>query len=580
MKRRLATILVCDVVGFSRLMEADEEGTAVRMRSCRTIADIEITKADGRLFKSMGDAVLAEFASPINAVRCAVSIRDALSLTEREQIEPFYLRFGLHLADVLVEGEDLIGDGVNLAARIQQSAEPGAIHVSGSLFEQIRRTSPYSFKDIGTKNFRNITEPVQVYLLTGESGSHRYQIAPSHPQPHEPKRPNSLAIMPLQTSLGDEDQEYLAEGFAEDLVFELGRFHKLFVTALSATQSLANDGTDPRRAGDLLGVRYVLSGAIRKLGPRVRLSLSLTETDKGTVVWSERLSPTFDELVDGLEYLVSQIASTVLGRIEESEISAARRMRPESMTAYEFHLRGLEHHRLGGVTDDNYREAVSWFQRAIDADPNYARPYAMLTCSGSNLPEFDLKEGIRHIERAMELDPNEPEAHRIMGSILQHLDDFDAARSHVEKALSLSPSDAYIMAKSANFFSGCGEAERSLELLDHAAKLDPFLPIWCAEERLIALYGLGRFEEAIEFGITLPFQTRHSRIYRAASLVAQRDVGGARRVIEEGLLAAPELTIQYIEVSLHYRDRAEKNLLIDRLVEAGLPRFNSVSEAS
>src|SRR5829696_237767 len=172
---RLAAILVADVAGYSSLMEADEEGTAARMAACRSIADSEIAKEDGRLFKAMGDALLAEFASPINAVRCAVGIRDALVLAEQAQDRPLTMRFGLHLADVMVDGDDLIGDGVNLAARIQQAAEPGAIDLSGSLFEQIRRTSPYAFEDRGEQSFRNIAEPVRVYRLRDEIRRHPYQ---------------------------------------------------------------------------------------------------------------------------------------------------------------------------------------------------------------------------------------------------------------------------------------------------------------------------------------------------------------------------------------------------------------------
>ncbi|MEW9922512.1 adenylate/guanylate cyclase domain-containing protein [Marimonas sp. MJW-29] len=571
MERRLATILVADVSGFSRLMEIDEEGTAARMRDCLSMTQTEIAKTNGRLFKTMGDAILAEFSSPMNAMRCAISIRDTLASNEQYQAEPLKLRFGLHLADVMVEGEDLIGDGVNVAARIQQAAEPGEIFVSGSVFDQIRRTTPYSFRDLGKQNFKNISEAIRVYCVTGEAGSHRFQVAPTRLQPQTEKRPHSLAVLPLVTSSNDEDQQFLADGFTEDLVFELGRFRKLFITALSATRTLLESDKDPRRVGELLGVRYVLNGSIRKMGSRVRLSLTLTETDGGTVVWSERLNPGFEELLDGLEDVVSRIASTLLGRIEETDISAARRKKPESMNAYELHLRGLEHHRLGGVTDENYREAVKWFGRAIEADPSYARAQAMYTCSGANLSDFDLEEGIKRIERALESDPNEPEAHRIRASIFQYQGKFELARPHVEKALELSPNDPFIRAKSANFYSSCGEAKRSLEHLDAAERLDPFLPVWCVEERLIALYVLGRFEEAVDFGIKLPFQTRRSRIYRAASLVALDKLEAARAVITEALKAVPELTTEYVEMGEHYADRSVKDTLIDRLMRAGLP---------
>jgi adenylate cyclase len=579
MKRRLAAILVADVAGYSSLMEADEEGTAARMAACRANADAEITKADGRLFKTMGDALLAEFASPMNAVRCAAAIRNAMVLAEQGQDRPLTMRFGLHLADVLVEGDDLIGDGVNLAARIQQAAEPGAIDLSGALFEQIRRTSPYAFDDRGEQNFRNIAESVHIYRLRGEMRRHPSQITHTQAAPRPAKRAHSLAVMPFGVPAGNEDQEFLAEGIAEELIFELGRFRKLFVTSRLATRAIEGTQANPQSVGERLGVRYLLTGTIRQLGSGVRVSLSLTETETGTVVWSDRLSRPLDELIDQIDDLVSRIASTVLGRIEESEIATARRLKPESMTAYEFHLRGLEHHRLGGVTDDNVRKAIDWFKRAIEADPNFARPHAMLTCAWSHLSDFDLGEGTRHVERALELDPNEPEANRIMGSIKLGSNEFEASRQYHEKAMSLSPSDAYIKGRSAAFYNFAGEPDRALHLLDEAEELDPFLPVWCIEERVVSLYALGRLEEALAAGRALPFQTRRSRLYRAASRLALGDLDRARQIIAEALAATPDLTTDFIQRGECYRDSTMKRLLIDRLAEAGLPRPAAVAPA-
>jgi adenylate cyclase len=580
MQRRLTAILVADVTGYSGLMERDEEGTAARMSACRAIVDAEIAKTEGRLFKAMGDAVLAEFASPINAIRCAVGIRNALAVAEQNNEQPLTMRFGLHLADVLVEGDDLIGDGINLAARIQQAADPGTIDLSSALFEQIRRTSPYDFEDRGEQSFRNITEPVRVYRLRGEMKRHRFQLSHTQAAPKLAKRPFSLAVMPFEVAAADEDQHFLAEGIAEELLFELGRFRKLFVTSRSATRALEGTRADPQSVGERLGVRYLLTGAIRQLGPRVRLSLTLTETEAGTVVWSDRLSLPVNELLDQVDDLVSRIASTVLGRIEESDIQTARRLKPESMTAFEFYLRGLEYHRLGRITDENLREAMNWFKRAIEADPNFARPHAMLTCSWSNLPDFDLAEGTRYVERALALDPNEPEAHRIMGSIKMGSSDFDASRLHHEKAMALSPSDAYIKSRSAAFYVFAGEPEKALALLDEAEQLDPFLPAWCVEERIAALYAAGRFDEAEAAGRALPFQTRRSRLYRAASRVALGDLNGARQIVVEALAAAPDLTTDYIERMEYYRDDEVKRQLVDRLIAAELPRSAPVAHVA
>ena len=225
----------------------------------------------------------------------------------------------------------------------------------------------------------------------------------------------------------------------------------MFVTSRSASETLVASGPDPVSVGERLGVRYVLSGSIRSLGPRVRLSLSLSETENGGVVWSDRLSFAFDDLIQQLDELVSKVAATVLGRIEQTDIAAARRLRPESMSAYEFHLRGLEFHRLGGVTDENLENALAWFEQAIEADPNFSRPRVMWVCARSNLPDFDWDDGEKRTQRALELDPNDPEANRVMGSILMHRGAFDAARQYHEKAMAMSPADAYIRARSAAF---------------------------------------------------------------------------------------------------------------------------------
>ena len=572
MNRRMAAILVADIVGYSALMEADEEGTARCLADCRNRIAAEIAKYDGRLFKAMGDAVLVEFASPINALRCAADIRSALFLTNQGDNQPFRMRFGLHVADVLVDNDDLIGDGVNLAARIQQAADPDAIDISGALFEQIRRNSPFAFDDRGEQTFRNIVEPIRIYRLRGEIKRHVYQIAPTQPTPVRAKRPYSLAVMPIEATAGSEDKQYLADGITEELIFELGRFNRLFVISRTATRAFAETAYSPQTVGERLGVRYVLSGAIRQFGAQFRLSLSLSETDAGAVVWSDRVTENFENLVIQLDKLTSRIASTVLGRIEESDIAAARRLKPESMTAYEFHLRGLEYHRLGGVVDENLREATRWFERAIEADANFARPRAMWVCARSGLPEFDEADGVRRTQRALELDPNDPEANRVMGSILMHRGAFDASRECHERAMALSPSDAYIKARSAAFYNFAGEPEHALKLLNEAAELDPFLPVWCVEERVAVLYNLGRFREAIEAALRLSFQTRRSRLYRAAAHAALGETDRACDVVTEAIASAPDLTTEYVEAQEFYQDRAIKGRLIDMLVCAGLPK--------
>ena len=271
------------------MMEADEDGTARQLAACRRVVDREIAMCDGRMFKAMGDAMLIEFASPISALQCAVAIRAALASKEEADLSGFRMRFGVHLADVLIQGEDLLGDGINLAARIQQSADPDTIDISATLFEQIRRNSPFAFDDRGEQVFKNIAEPLRIYRLRGTAERGPYQIASTQLSPVKPKRPCSIAVTRFETALDYEDQRHLTDGLVEELIFELGRFKRLFVSSRSAAYALGTGPVEPRVVGEKLGVRYILTGTLRRAGSRTRLGLSLCETDAGGVVWTDRI---------------------------------------------------------------------------------------------------------------------------------------------------------------------------------------------------------------------------------------------------------------------------------------------------
>ncbi len=242
------------------------------------------------------------------------------------------------------------------------------------------------------------------------------------------------------------------------------------------------------------------------------------------------------------------------------------------MTAYECYLRGLDYHRRGDVTDQNVRQALDWFEKAIDADPNFARAQAMWVCSASWLPEYDWNDGRARTARALELDPNDAESNRIMGAILMKERKFDAARPYHKKAIELAPHDAYVIGRCAAFHVFAGEPEEALELLEQAEQLDPFLPAWITEERIAANYCLERHRAVLEASASLPFQTRRSRLYCAASLVALDDLEAARSLISEALSENPTLTQSYFQTGETYQNREILKQLIARLEQAGLPR--------
>jgi adenylate cyclase len=442
MKRRMAAIMVGDVVGYSSMMERAEERTAERLESCQALISEKVALLDGRIFSTAGDATLAEFPSAINALRCAVEIRSGLAGADVGDHEPMKMRFGLHLTDVVVRGDDLLGDGINLATRIEQSAEPDSIHVSSVLFDQVRRNSPFVFEDLGKQMFKNISEPIRVYRVRGEMGGHRLQSAPTRTRSMRERRPWSIAVLPFQTAGDGEDQRFLAEGLTEELILELARFRRLSVSSRSASFALNGSQLDPATIGDALAVRYVLQGHVRRIGDQIRIALTLSETEAGSVVWSDKIMRPFDELIDVLDETICKIAATVVGRVEDTV--AARRKMPENMTAFECLLRGIDHHRLGGVTDDNAREAVKWFSKAIEADPTYAGAYAWRACSAQWLADCDYEQAERDALRALELDPCDAEANRVMGCLELVKGNFGQAKARILRAMELNASDAYI----------------------------------------------------------------------------------------------------------------------------------------
>lgn len=570
MQRRLATILVADFVGSTSAMECDEEGAVARLVACRDVVAGTISDHDGRVFNTAGDAVLAEFSSPVNALRASVEARNAIAgvpgATARD------MRFGLHLADVMVVGEDLLGDGVNVAARLQSSAEAGAIDITEVVHDHVRRVSPWRFDDIGERIFKGVSEPIRVYRVGAAVDRHRFQPAPTREAlPSTGVQPNSVAVVPFSCHLSaDQDQLFLAEGLTDDLTLELGRLKALFVSSRSASTVLTT--RDPVEIGRMLGVHYVVAGSVRKLGAQVRLNISLAETVHGRIVWSDRIQRSFEEIFDVIDEITARVAATVAGRIEQAELAAARLKRPENMSAYEYYLMGLEHHRLIGVADVHIDEAMRWFEKSMKADASFARPVAMHVCAWASLPSFDLERAEKQMAHALELDPTDPESHRIMGSIKMMRGDFTASRRHHERALELAPNEAYVVGRCGAFYTWVGEPERALRLLDRAETLDPFIPVWIAEERVAALYVLGRYDEMFAFARALPFQTRRTLIFRMAARIARGEPERARELALQALALDPRLSAEYIPAQEFFQDRSIIDELVERAVAAGLPR--------
>ncbi|MBT8365223.1 MAG: adenylate/guanylate cyclase domain-containing protein, partial [Deltaproteobacteria bacterium] len=348
LKRKLAAILSADVVGYSRLMGNDEESTIRTLTIYRSAMTVLIQQHRGRVVDAPGDNLLAEFTSAVDAVTCAVEIQRELAERNAELTDErkMHFRIGVNVGDVVEEEDRIYGDGVNMAARVQEAAEADSVFVSQSLFEQVKRQSPYRFEDLGLHSLKNISEQIRLYKVIGDMPAYRFASRPSKKHASAAEiREASIAVLPFEISGGDEDQQYFADGLTDDIIVELARFKKLLVISRSASSAYVTQSIDANQVGRELGVKHILKGKVRRSGNQVRISVRLINVKSGEHLWAERFDRPFDDLFEILDELVSRIVGTIVGRVEAADMAEARRKRPEDRTAYDCLLRGLEHLR-------------------------------------------------------------------------------------------------------------------------------------------------------------------------------------------------------------------------------------------
>ncbi len=341
MERKLAAILAADVVGYSALMERDEAGTFDRLQAGRKeLFEPEIEKRHGRIFKLMGDGLLAEFGSVVNAVECAVSLQRGLAernanVAENERIE---VRIGVNLGEVIIEGEDCYGEGVNIAARLEQLAEPGGICISGKVAREVEKKLAFTFESMGEQQVKNIAEPVRAYrVIIG--GSAPPMLAKPLALPSKP----SVAVLAFTNMSGDPEQEYFADGLVEDLITSLSKMPGIFVIARNSTFAYKGKAADIRQVAKELGVRYVLEGSVRKAANRLRITGQLVEGTDATHVWADKFEGAIEDIFDLQDRLTESIVGAIEPSIRRAEIERARRKRPDNLDAYDLYLRALPH---------------------------------------------------------------------------------------------------------------------------------------------------------------------------------------------------------------------------------------------
>ena len=580
MERRLVTIMAADVVGYSTRMELSESETIRQLSTLTQMISEQVVRHNGRVFSRAGDGFLSEFPSPVMAVQAGFEIQRILFASGEEDRNRFQLRIGIHLADAVVDGQDLLGDGVNIAARVEGLAEPGSVLITQNVFDQVKRTAKLRFEDLGERSLKNISESIRLYRVVGELENHSYitgqttNLGDSARQLDGPANPHSLAVVPFANLGGDPEREYFSDGFSEDLITELARFHQIFLISRNASFALKGHNVDRQQMGKELGVAYCLEGSVRKLGSRIRITCQLTDTQTGDHVWAEKYDCKLEELYDVQDDIAASIVSMVAGRIELQARVAAKRKKPADMLANDCLMRGLEHHRLGGVTREALEKALHWFDLAIEKDPGFARAYAWRSCALSSLADWTGQDVWNDIldssRRGLELDDGDAECHRIAGAISLQGRDYDQAEYHFRRALELNPNHAYVLGRMGALYNFLGDGEMALKYQLRAKQLDPFLPAYCRELEAVAYYILGKYADTVAVVAQLSRATRIAAAYRVAAYRHLNDPAGLKRAVCDLRIIDPDFTINRFLATEYYKDQRLLSQLRDDLRTAGL----------
>ena len=478
-ERRLTAILAADVAGYSRLMGADEEGTLSKLKAHRlALVDPKITEHRGRIVKTTGDGLLVEFASVVDAVRCAVDVQRGMiernaDVPQGNRVE---FRIGINVGDIIIEDEDIFGDGVNIAARLEALAEPGGICVSGRVEEDVHGKLDTAFEDIGEQQLKNIARPVRVYRARPGGTVN----APAHPVLSLPDKP-SIVVLPFQNMSGDPEQEYFADGVVEEITTALSRFKTVFVIARNSSFTYKGKAADVKQIGRELGVRYVLEGSVRKAANRVRITAQLIDAASGVHLWADRFDGAVEDIFDLQDQVTTSVVGAITPTVEQAEIGRAVLKPTESLDAYDHYMRGLASQYQW--TSEATNEALRHYYKAIELDPKFALAYALATCCYGwrkmngwvTDPAREITETKRLAERATQLGQDDAMALCWSGGALVFVvGEVDEGVALIERALRLNPNlmDAWLSSGFAKL--SLGEWDMAIDHFAHAMRLSPF----------------------------------------------------------------------------------------------------------
>jgi adenylate cyclase len=579
-ERKLAAILAADVVGYTRLMGADEAGTLERLKSLRKdLVQPNITERSGRIVKIMGDGLLAEFPSVVEAVLCAVDIQQEVAgrepdLSEEQRIA---LRIGVNLGDVIVEGSDIYGDGVNIAARLEGLAEPGGICLSGDAYRQAKGKVGVGFEDLGEQDLKNVAEPVRVYRVAvdGAAAATAPPAKDAMPLPDKP----SIAVLAFENMSGDPEQDYFADGLAEDIITELSRESELFVIARNSSFAYKGQAKDVTQIGRELGVGYVLEGSVRKGAGRIRLTAQLIDARTNRHVWAQRYDRDFEDVFAVQDELTGAILNSLLHEFRDIESTRALEQAPTDLDAYDHMLRAWA--LFYRYDRENIEAARHEAEAALALEPRYALALVNLAWyhiysygEWSDDPEQSLILAHQAAQNAVSANGRDFWGYATRGFVELFQHRHDRALASLERAVALGPNNADSRALHASVLAFSSEARDAADEMDLAVRLNPHFPDWYALIIGQVYFAAGRHQEAIvllEDVLDRGTDLTEARLLLAANYAATGRDDDARRQIAALLQGHPDANVSHAVRQSPYRKREDLERYLTLLRGAGLP---------
>lgn len=588
-ERRLAAILSADVKGYSRLMGEDEVATVRTLTAHREIMSALIREHRGRVVDSPGDNLLAEFVSVVDALACAVSVQQALKERNAElpSSRRMEFRIGINLGDVIVEGERIYGDGVNIAARIESLAEAGGICISGTVYDQVETKLALHYNYLGEQSVKNIAKPVRVY----RAQPHLDVFSPSPSQIEQEEKPPSLpieelsfpdkpsiAVLPFVNMSSDSEQEYFSDGITEDIITDLSKISGLFVISRNSVLSYKGTAVKPEQVSKELGVRYLLEGSIRKAGNRVRITAQLIDATTGYHLWAERYDRNLEDIFAVQDEVTQKIVLALKVQLTEGERQRFGRPLTSNIKAYDYYLRGCDLQKQ--TRQETNLLAEQMFSHAIALDPQFAAAHAYLGfvyfdrwTMGWSADQQTLEKALAFARAAVARDPSLPDGHRLLGVILLWHGEHSLAISEVEQAIALDPNQADAYATLGSILNFTGRPEETVGLIQKAMRLNPQHPIWYLWDLGHAYYLLRRYGEAT---VTLKRALTRNPDYMPAHgflAIINGELGRqdeAQAAGESALQISPALSLDILQQRLPYKDPTVLARVISAAQKSGL----------